>query len=143
MKTATFLLLFVCTSLLSAQSDYKNSASIIYQPVDNSFGLRLESHNIYASITKGNYDYQYLVKINNHIKCSLGYFIPFSYAKILLGLNYDFFGEAKIYNPEFDDKALKHFSFEFGSVYKYKRFFFCVATDVIKWEPSISIGINF
>jgi hypothetical protein len=137
------ILLFTLNISVQSQTSYKNNVSLIYQPVDNSFGLRIESHNIYVSATKGNYDYQYFVKINNHIKCSLGYLIPFQYANVLLGVNYDFFGETKIYNTEFDTRVLKHFSLEFGTSYKIKRFSFAVATDLFKWEPSISLGFNF
>jgi hypothetical protein len=144
MKTAILSAMLLITSVFAqSQTSYKNSVSIIYQPVDNSFGLRIESHNIYVSATKGNYDYQYLVKINNHFKCSLGYLIPFQYANILLGVNYDFFGETNILSTEFDTRVLKHFSLEFGCSYKIKRFSFAVATDLLKWEPSISLGFNF
>jgi hypothetical protein len=143
MKNLLIILFLFCTTSIFSQSNYFNSASIIYQPVDNSFGLRIESHNIYVSVTKGNYDYQHFVQIKDHYKCSLGYLVPFDYAYLLLGVNYDFFGEAKIYNPNFDTRALNHWSCELGTIAKFGRVSIGVATDIFKWEPSISLGFNF
>jgi hypothetical protein len=142
MKTAIFLLsFFLCSINLFAQSDYKSSANLIYQPTDNGMGFRFETHNIYASYTKGTYNYTF-VYIKTHTKYSLGFLIPFEYANLTAGLCYHIYSQPKIASG-FNTKALKSFSFEAGCVYKYKRINIGASTDVLKWEPSILLGFNF
>lgn len=147
MKTILFILALFCTINIFSQTTYKNSASLIYQTSDNGIGVRLESHNIYASFTKGTYLYPGIY-IKTHVKYSVGYLIPTKWAYLSTGLTYHTFTKPVLDSNNyiyggFNPKILKPFSFEAGFTGKIKRFSIGASTDILKWDGSILIGFNF
>ena len=143
MKTAILITMLLMTSVLvQSQTSFKNNASIIYQPFDNALGLSLTRSNVYISYTQGSYN-NAVVNIKTHSKFSLGYEQKLEYAYITLGICYHTFSTPVIISDRFNSNVLKHYSFEIGTTYKYKRISISCKDDILKSELSISLGFNF
>jgi len=135
------LALSICTRMNGQTTIYG-----AFQPIDYGVGIRADVNRVYASVSYGNNGLYKQAFIQNHTKVTMGALIPLkdyhnNKYDISLGINYhsmvvtkkdEVWVNPKIYNP---------WSFELGITTKLRSIAFAVATDILRWEPCVFIGI--
>lgn len=149
------ILLILIPALCSGQDPGLEALFLAYQPVDNGLGLRIDYQvgniPLYGSLTYGRTGLYGYNGIGPHTKITLGGRIPLKNLKealpvskffITAGVNYHYLGPSKgEYNEQLDPRVFHPWSFELGTTIYLGRFAFGAATDILRWEPQIAIGI--
>ena len=144
--------LSLCTANGQAQpvNQEKNNIFISFQPQDQGIGLRYDRFTTtlatYASLSYGNYKLPYDCYINDHIKVAGGVIIPSSHQTYLtLGISVHSYGDQNVLamGDEFNNKALRPVSLEFGATAELNKFVAGFRFDPIKWEGLFEFGIMF
>jgi len=142
-----FIIIIIAISNINAQR--ANAIYVVLQPIDNGVGLRGDYHisklGLYSSLSYGNGALYKTYDLKNHFKVSTGILIPLhdSYGTIFditAGVNYHYL-ESVIDNIKVNPVIFNTWSYELGISAKYSRFTIGLRTDILRWEPSIDIGI--
>jgi len=147
MKKLIVLILFLIGLSLQGQTVY-----VLFQLADLGIGLRSDYHirnlGLYNSISYGNWGIYKYYDLKNHIKLTAGILIPLKdyngcKFNFTVGVNYHLLSSAITNDSPLDPRIFNSWSFELGLAVKINHFAICVATDILRWEPEIGIGIKF
>lgn len=165
-KILITILLFLSFGIASAQYDYydaiqpqdlgyekkKNTLYFSIEPTSMGMGLRYDRAiynrlQAYTSVsTFGEYKTPEGGYIKDYVKVALGGMLnsPLMYEEsfISFGVNYHHYGESYFPYPV-KDIVLAPISIEFGAGVKLEWMSVAFRLDVLKWESSIDVGINF
>jgi hypothetical protein len=155
------VLLFIVNSINSQYGCYKpktrgyqNAIGIIYQPIDNGFGVRYDRRvsdiGFYVSSSYGNYYMTGGRAIKDHIKTSLAMTKYFDYThnrtfKTLfsLAMSYHSYGEKKELYMDLPMQVLFPISVDIGGGVRINRFNSGFCYDFIKSEAVVNFGFCF
>ena len=150
------ILMLICTREAKGQG----AAYIILQPVDQGAGIRFDYYPLklrdpgvqragfYHSVSYGSGGLYNLYGLGQHFKFTTGVLIPLPYHAPFrvgssAGVSYHYLYGGKVVYLLPDKKILRSWSFELGMNVRMKRLAVCVSTDILRWEPSVGVGIVF
>jgi len=151
MKKLIILLVLLSSLPLFAQ-EKRSALYVSMQPADFGIGLRYDFYpgriGIYNSITYGNLGLYKANQIKHHVKITAGILAPlpdYNGAKfdITAGINYHYLGSVIMEGSLVSSQIFNPWSFELGLTTKWKRLCIGVRTDLLRWEPTLDLGIKF
>lgn len=129
-----------------------NTLYASFEPTSFGFGLRYDRaiykrFQAYTSVsTFGNYNTPEGGYIKDYVKVAVGGMlnspVMFEESYISFGLNYHHYGESYFPYPV-KDIVLAPVSVEFGAGVKLEWVSVAFRMDILKWESSIDVGVNF
>jgi hypothetical protein len=156
-----WLIIIMGLSLLIARKcEGQGAGYVILQTIDKGIGLRVDYYplknrgpgseraGIYHSLAYGSGGLYRLYGLGHHYKFTTGALIPlpdyppFRYV-LTLGASYHYLQGGKGGDLRADPKIYRPWSCEAGVSVYMRRLAFAVNTDILRWEPSIGIGIMF
>jgi len=150
------LLLFIVIKNCEA----RGAIWLLHQPVDYGIGVRADYYlpknpdtvvqlpGFYNSVSYGSGGLYKLYGLRDHIKISSGVLIPLRPDPPLryvlsAGVNYHSVNRGSPGYLRVNEIILRPWSFEAGLSVYMRRLAFAANTDILRWEPSIGIGIIF
>jgi hypothetical protein len=156
LRTITFVILIILSgiscNISTAQSSkqHHNAVYLAVQPSDYGLGIRGDYYmkylGLYSSLSHGNGGLYKKYDIKHHTKFTTGLLIPLMDSSLFkcdftCGVNYHLLGSVMAPGSPLNPTIYKPWSFELGVAVKFKRIAIAVATDILRWEPCIYIGI--
>lgn len=136
-----------------ATRERRTTIYLSYYPADNGVGLRFDYPvlpviMIYNSASYGTTGLYREYNLKNHFKLTTGVLIPLKpynddKCYISAGVNYHHVEKAGGTGVEVKPLILRPWSFELGVTAKLRKLAIGLRTDILRWEPSVDVGIFF
>ena len=136
---------FNSTVTVSDEPRTNNTLYLSFQPTDLGIGMRYDRQisdcGLYYSVSYGSYKLTNGY-IDNHVKIAIGG-LKYTHSSFYsFGVAYHYYGERSLpYEPI--ERVFQRFSPEFGAGVTLGKVRVALTIDVVKFESSINIGLNF